>query len=284
MRFILKRGRRFSRSNLRLRPSPAAERSIKIREGKGTSLNVIQASHPNGRSFFPPKLEDRSQHKHGIKSEASRERTRHTTPWGVLEHKLQMQYTETSSQRYDYEHSHGTWWSLVGYLRILILGHKVQWDPQCRKAEDLRDPISVCGVLQPLNVLLEIREGKGPSLGVIQPSHLYERSFLAPEFEGRSGNAKAKALGSQRSVGLGKTRVLNPRELWAKQGHVLLILVGLVHSGAIRNRTWRKIICIQFTCLNAYVEQEWFELSSIGYSTSIKAPDDCHHSNWVDWN
>ena len=53
----LKKSTRSLRSDLRLRYSPAAERSIKVREKKGTSLDVIQPTYPHERSCFAAKIQ-----------------------------------------------------------------------------------------------------------------------------------------------------------------------------------------------------------------------------------
>ena len=52
-------------------------------------------------------------------------------------------------------------------------------------------------------------ENQGPSLAVTQTSHLHGRSFSVPMFEGRfqEQTQKTRAMGSQRSTGLGKACV-----------------------------------------------------------------------------
>ena len=57
----LRTGRTSSRSNLRLRYTPDAVRSIKIRERKGPSLENSALVSFMSASFFAPKFEDRSQ-------------------------------------------------------------------------------------------------------------------------------------------------------------------------------------------------------------------------------
>ena len=61
MKSILKKGRRSSRTDLRLRCSRVAVRFMNVQEKNGPSLGGTEPSHPHKRSFFAPKCEDRCQ-------------------------------------------------------------------------------------------------------------------------------------------------------------------------------------------------------------------------------
>ena len=93
-------------------------------------------------------------------------------------------------------------------------------------------------------------------------------------------DAKAGAMGSQRSMGFGKNKQYRTAETLNKtrpRSHLRWISL-------IQNLTRGKRICGGFRCVNAHAEQERFELSRKGYSTIIKATNDCHDSEWISWH
>ena len=68
-----------------------------------------------------------------------------------------------------------------------------------------------------------IRENRGPSLGVLQPSHPHERSFFAPKFEDRSQEKTLKQERWARREVWGLTKQVSaqsPRKPGSNQGHV----------------------------------------------------------------
>ena len=92
---------------------------------------------------------------------------------------------------------------------------------------------------------------------------------------GNSALASSRKMGSRRSMGSGKTSVRNPRNTWTKQGHVFLAVIGLVSSSAIHNQTRGKRMCRGLRCVDAHAKQETMGLGRNGYSTSVKATNDC---------
>ena len=126
-------------------------------------------------------------------------------------------------------------------------------------------------------VAREASGGQAGCLGIFDDQNMFSWS-LPPFFpKEKRRDAKARKMGSQRSMGLGRTGV-HPRNPQAKQGHALLLDGCMLAPSKLKPE--RKRMCRGFRRFNAHAEQEGFALGRMGYSAS-KALDDSHYSKWT---